>query len=105
MVLDDIGYVQTRQSMNRGRNGLIMTSVTGYPRPMYTWTKDGEPLDMSTGRFTVSPTGSLGVIKVKDSDEGRYTLLVKQRDKDGEIIKYKTLVDVQVVLVTSKLDK
>lgn len=90
--------------MNLGQNGLIETTITGYPRPQYTWTKDSQPLDMSTGRFTVSPSGSLGVSKVKDSDEGLYTLHVKHRDKGGEMIKHPTSIDVRVVVVTSKLN-
>lgn len=104
MVLDEIGYIRSRKSLNRGRNGLINleTYVTGYPRPQYTWKKDGKPIDMTTGRFTVSPSGSLSIKKVDASDEGQYFLHVKQQDKDDEMIGRKTLVIIEILVVSGE---
>jgi len=47
----------------------------GYPKPQATWTKDNLPIRLSSGRYAVSPSGSLIIKDVRLSDKGHYSII------------------------------
>jgi len=57
----------------------IKLGISGYPKPTYTWKKDGKQLNpASDRRLSVLDNGSLKIDKVAKSDRGNYTCVVEQ---------------------------
>ncbi|KAL4660770.1 hemicentin-1-like [Arapaima gigas] len=51
---------------------VLPCEADGLPTPSITWRKDGSPLPLDGGRFTMSPEGSLRIESVQVLDAGRY---------------------------------
>ena len=69
----------------------IKLSISGYPKPTYTWKKDRKELDpASDRRLSVLGDGSLKIDKVAKSDGGNYTCVVDQSglEENAEIEVY-----------------
>ena len=57
----------------------INLGLAGFPKPTYTWKKDGKELNPSSDRrLSVLDDGSLRIDKVTKSDRGNYNCTVKQ---------------------------
>ena len=57
----------------------IQLGLSGYPKPTYTWKKDGKELNPSSNsRLSVLGDGSMRIDKVVKSDRGNYTCTVEQ---------------------------
>lgn len=57
-----------------GKPGLFLQNIQCYPPPRFIWYKRGKPLDLSSDRYSVSPSGSLGIRRIRSTDMGVYTL-------------------------------
>ncbi|KAM9642204.1 hemicentin-2 [Trichechus inunguis] len=54
---------------------LLACQVDGVPRPLVSWRKDGEPLDLGNPRLEILPEGSLRIQPVLAQDTGHYVCL------------------------------
>lgn len=64
-----IKFIQQKNPINL----VIDCRATGYPRPVYSWTKDGQKL--SNDRIVPNGNGSLVVKEARKSDGGRYSCI------------------------------
>ncbi|XP_054440698.1 hemicentin-2 [Pteronotus mesoamericanus] len=60
-------------STTEGSHALLPCSARGSPEPDITWEKDGRPVSVAEGRFTVQPSGELLVKNLESRDAGTYT--------------------------------
>lgn len=68
--------------LHPGKSGLILQNVQCYPIPKFVWYRRGRPIDLSSSdRYSVSPSGSLGIRRVRSIDMGLYTLKIHQGGK------------------------
>jgi len=57
----------------------IKLGLAGFPKPTYTWKKDGKELNPSSDRrLSVLDDGTLKIDNVTKSDRGNYTCSVQQ---------------------------
>ncbi|KAK3750401.1 hypothetical protein QZH41_005560 [Actinostola sp. cb2023] len=64
-----------------GQAGLFLQNIQCYPLPRFMWYKRGRPLDLSSDRYSVSPSGSLGIRRIRSSDMGVYTLKIQMGEQ------------------------
>ncbi|XP_040926337.1 hemicentin-1 isoform X2 [Betta splendens] len=50
----------------------LLCAVEGVPQPTLTWEKDGNPIDESTGEYTILPSGELAIDVAQPVDSGAY---------------------------------
>ena len=55
-----------------GQSGLLNCTARGSPKPVISWTKNGEPLDLDDGRLEIVENGSLFLRDVRLNDTGDY---------------------------------
>ncbi|XP_032218332.1 uncharacterized protein LOC116601533 isoform X2 [Nematostella vectensis] len=77
----DIGEFRDAIMLKPGAIGLVPLAIRSYPLSKFVWYKRGRPLDMDSGRFSVSPSGSLGIRRVRSVDVGIYTLKAQGGDE------------------------
>ena len=61
--------------MIKGQNVILQCEVYGNPAPNVSWTKDGEAVNITDQRISVSLTGntsSLTIVSVVQADQGLY---------------------------------
>lgn len=66
---------ENKQFLQAGTTGIIEVSTKGYPRPKSTWLKDDQPVRLSSGRYSISPSGSLIIKDVRLADKGHYSII------------------------------
>lgn len=57
---------------------LIKTFIRGHPLPKYIWYRNGKAIDTNSKKYTISPSGSLGIGKGKAAIPGTYNLKIEQ---------------------------
>ncbi|KAM5259263.1 hemicentin-2 isoform 1-T1 [Hipposideros larvatus] len=60
-------------SATEGSHTLLPCTVSGSPKPDITWEKDGLPVSVAEGKFTIQPSGELLVKNSESQDAGTYT--------------------------------
>ncbi|XP_067135162.1 peroxidasin isoform X2 [Centruroides vittatus] len=61
------------QEITEGRTVNLTCRVDGFPRPIISWGKDGQPLNLTSGHFEVFDEGNmLRIYNTQKSDEGFY---------------------------------
>ena len=76
--IDRVTDVNLKQTLLLGQTQTLVFGVSAYPPLTYTWTKDGQYLNVTFGgRLTLNPqTGSITFKPVQRIDEGNYTCQV-----------------------------
>lgn len=64
-----------------GQAGLLLQNIQCYPPGRFIWYKRGKPLDLLSDRYSVSPSGSLGIRRIRSTDMGVYTLKLQMGDE------------------------
>lgn len=90
-------HLKRKQFIEESKIGMIEVSVKGYPTPLYTWKKDGLKIDLTTKRFSISPSGSLSIKDVTMLDEGTYELTMRSDETKQVQIEY-----IQVFVISGK---
>jgi hypothetical protein len=57
---------------------LIKTFIHGHPVPKYIWYRNGKAIDTKSKKYTISPSGSLGIGKGQEAIPGTYILKIEQ---------------------------
>lgn len=93
----NIGFIAnplTKQRLLLNEKGKIDLDAHGYPRPSYTWKKDGNAFNPAAKQgYTLLDDGSIQISKVTVEDEGKYSCLIQQ-----SITTKSVDIDVQVYL-------
>lgn len=75
----DASKVDLTQHIKIGQQDTITFGVRGYPKPQITWKKGGRTLNPANdARYKLLNDGSLTIVNVTVSDQGNYTVTVKQ---------------------------